>query len=191
MRAFKFLLFFVLSVLPFLISANGLLPAVDKGYVINTDSVLPGYCQRENDGRAEGVFRTPSHGITIWRNYSPESDESMVPLILKQQIDEEVEKVAFSLSRTELNWGVYTLFGTLQVGEKQQDVVMKLHPISEETHYDATGIRYLASVVHAAHQAPRYEELDNYTGLGFCILLSASKPDHPNNNGFSMLYSSR
>jgi hypothetical protein len=188
MRAFKLLLFFVLSGLPFLVSATGLIYTVDKGYVINTDSVMPGYCQHDDDGRAEGVFRTSSQGITVWRNFSPESDESMVPLILRQQIAEEVEKVDFSLSRTELNWGVYTLFGTLRVGEKQRNVVMKLHPLSEEAHYDATGVRYLASAVQAAHQAPKYEELDNYTGLGFCILLSASKPD---NDGFTMLYSAR
>lgn len=188
MRTFKFMLFFVLSGLPLLSSANGLVLTVDKGYEINTDTAMPGYCQRNDDGRAEGVFRTPSQGIVVWRNFSSDSDESMVPLIIKQQIDEEVEKVEFALFRTELNWGVYTLFGTLRIGEKQQDIVMELHPLSEGTHYDATGIRYLAKIVQAAHQAPKYEELGNYTGLGFCILLSASKPD---SDGFSMMYSAK
>jgi hypothetical protein len=191
MRAFKFLLFFVLSGLPVLVSASGLIYTVDKGYVINTDSVMPGYCQRNDDGHAEGVFRTPSQGIKLWRNYSPESDDGMVPPILKQQITEEVEKVDFYLYRTELKWGVYTLFGTLRVGKKQQDVVMKLYPLSEDTQYDATGVRYLASAVQAAYQAPKYEDLDNFTGLGFCILLTASKPDQPDSIGFTMLYSAR
>lgn len=187
----KILSVLALAGLPVSVPAGGLEALTGSVYVIDPDSVMPGYCQRRDNGHTEGLFRSRSGGITMWRNFPPEDDESMLPLILKDQLAEKVTAMDFTLSRSELDWGVYILFGSLRVADDQKDVVMKLHPLAD-TNYTIEDIRYFATIVPAEHQKPDYEDIENYSGMQFCILLSTTKRNTPDvREADRMMYSTR
>lgn len=153
-------------------------------YIIDHDSLMPGFCKLDDNGQVEGVFRANSSGITLWRNYKPEAGEGMLPTIMKDQLAEQLRKVHFALPHSVLNHASNWIIGSVRIEDDQRDVVLRLHiPSMDE--------ELLVAVVEDTLHESNKDELVMHSGMNYCVMFGTREPEADSALGQRVLSTTR